>query len=341
MRKKRTLFIALPIALVIGLVVGLFLQFNVSVKPNKGLVAISFGQPSYAATESLPPTGQVTWTNLSGSYLDIDDDPDSPNGDWADATDDALDTIAHVNFDTPMGNPTHGADLQEFKVYARKSASGGNPPDGIQISLYENGGLLVAGSLEAVTSETGVLYSFTWNANLLSNADGSEVECYVLGDACTGKPADRRSVDIDAVEWNVDYSAAPNITIDPTFYDFGTVVESTEPYTSTTYFLIDNTSGIQTDQTISVTTSTWSGGVTWTHSDMGTAGTNQAGLLANKGGTWGAGDVIVKYNTPLNYIAENQPANTDYQFGLKLIAPTAFTDGVEKAITVRVTAAAG
>lgn len=135
-------------------------------------------------------------------------------------------------------------------------------------------------------------------------------------------------------------SVAPDISVSPIFYDFGVVAESTTPYTATNYFTIDNTSTMQTDQTIAVTTSTWSGGVGWTHSDTATPGANQAGLLSNKEGTWGVGDVIVKFDTP-DYIAENQPASTDYGFGLKLIAPTSFGDGVEKAITVRITAVAG
>ncbi len=135
-------------------------------------------------------------------------------------------------------------------------------------------------------------------------------------------------------------AGAPAITVSPTSYDFQIVYAGVDEQTTTTYFTIDNTSGIQTDQTISVTTSTWAGGVTWTHSDTATAGANQAGLLSNKGGTWGVGDIIVKYSSP-NYIAENQAASTDYSFGLKLIAPTSFTDGVQKTIIVRITAAAG
>jgi len=50
--------------------------------------------------------------------------------------------------------------------------------------------------------------------------------------------------------------------------------------------------------------------------------------------------VIVKNGTP-NFIAENQAATANYDFGLELVAPTSFTDGVEKSITVRVSAAAG
>lgn len=124
-------------------------------------------------------------------------------------------------------------------------------------------------------------------------------------------------------------------------YDFGYVQESETPYTATDWCTIDNTSNIQTDQTISVLSATWEGGATdWTHDDTGTPGTNTVGLLANKGGTWGVGDVIVKYASP-NYIAENQTADTDYSFGLKLLAPTTISFYTQQQITVRITAAPG
>jgi len=126
----------------------------------------------------------------------------------------------------------------------------------------------------------------------------------------------------------------------PTTWPIGVVTEGSTPSTTTSYFTIDNASTVQTDQTISVTTATWSGGVTWTHSDTCTPGTDTAGLKANKGGTWGTSDIIVKNASP-NFIAENQAATTDYSFGLKLWAPTLFGDGVEKQIIVRITAVAG
>jgi len=131
-----------------------------------------------------------------------------------------------------------------------------------------------------------------------------------------------------------------NIGVNPDSYDFGTVEPSATPYTSTTYFTLSNTSNTQTDQTISVTTSSWSGGSGWTHSDTCTQGADTAGLKANRGGTWGTGDIVVKYSSPL-YIYEDCPANTGYSFGLKLWAPTSFSDAVTKQITVRVTAVAG
>lgn len=123
-------------------------------------------------------------------------------------------------------------------------------------------------------------------------------------------------------------------------YNFGTVAASSTTNTSTSYFGITNSSTVQTDQTISVTTASWSGGPGWTHNDSGTPGDNATAIKANKAGSWGTGDVIVKNAAP-NYIAENQTATTDYAFGLGLWAPTVLYDGAEKTITVRISAAQG
>lgn len=131
------------------------------------------------------------------------------------------------------------------------------------------------------------------------------------------------------------------IIVSPTSYDFGVVVESSTPYTTTNYFTITNSSTMQTDQTISVTTANWaSAGNPWVHDNNALPGVDTAGLKANRNGVWGTGDVIVKSTAP-NYIYENCPANTSYSFGLKLWAPTSFSDGVLKQIVVRVSAVAG
>ena len=142
---------------------------------------------------------------------------------------------------------------------------------------------------------------------------------------------------------DVSVNATPayvGIAVSPASYGFGVVAAGATPSTTTAYFTIDNTSSVVTNQTISVTTSTWSGGATWTHSDTATVGIDTAGLKSNKGGTWGTGDVIVKYSSPLKIVSD-QAATTDYSFGLELIAPTEFTDGVLKEITVRITATYG
>jgi len=173
-----------------------------------------------------------------------------------------------------------------------------------------------------------------WTPAKLANG-----QLQVRADAVTVGSASTVSLDWLPVE--VTYTpAVPDISVDPTTYYFGTVTESSTPSTITTYFTITNASTIQTDQTIGVTTNTWSGGIAWSHNDSGSPGANAAALLANRGGSWGIGDIIVKYSSPV-YIYENCPASTNYSFGLKLLAPTSFSDGVQKQIVVRITAVAG
>lgn len=135
------------------------------------------------------------------------------------------------------------------------------------------------------------------------------------------------------------------ITVSPSAdYDFGVQATSATPSTTTSYFTIDNTSTVQTDQTIGVGNATWEGGAyDWTHAEDAAPGSEIVGMKANKGGTWGVSDIIVKLGTP-NFIAENQAATTDYSYGLKMWVPTAFNaaeTGTQKTNTVRVSAAAG
>jgi len=124
-----------------------------------------------------------------------------------------------------------------------------------------------------------------------------------------------------------------------TDYDFGIVATSTNYTTSTDLVAITNTSTVQTDITVSVTTNTWSGGVTWAHSETATAGVDTVGLVSNNS-TFGVSDVIVKFAAP-NNIYENCPAGISFSYGLKLVAPSSFGDGVQKSVIVRVSAAPG
>lgn len=122
----------------------------------------------------------------------------------------------------------------------------------------------------------------------------------------------------------------------PTSYDFGVVAASSTPATTSGYFSIDSTSTVITNIAIAVTTTSWSGGVGWTHSDTATAGADTAGLQAGTGGT---NDIIVKNASPNNLVS-SLAADTDYSWNLQLIAPTSFSDGAEKTIIVRLTATA-
>lgn len=157
------------------------------------------------ATEALAPDVLIVQTNLSGTVADIDEDPDSPDANWLVATDGTQNTICRVSFPTPTGNPTVGTGLQEFKLWLRSTSMSGGKDTSFDVVLYENGGsvsTLISGQALAAGGTT-VLVTPTWNASLLSNIDGSGVECYVIG--YSGNPTKGDTVEVGAIEWIADY----------------------------------------------------------------------------------------------------------------------------------------
>ena len=167
-------------------------------KPKKKDMATETLRPAVAETLSL--------SNLSGTYADIDDDPDAPDGNWLTASGNNVNVSARTTLATPTGNPTVGADLQEFRVQVRQFdvAQGGTPD--ARIELWENGSLVRAGSDIPVTG-SGQVIAFTWNANELGTADGSLVEIMLVGTKSGGSPGNRNTVEVGAMEWNVVYDA--------------------------------------------------------------------------------------------------------------------------------------
>ena len=170
------------------------------------------GQPGVAGgLQRLPLDVVVSSTNLTGATVaNLDDDPDAPDANWATATT-VADTSLRAGFPTPPGDPTPGAGLQEFRVLLRKDAAGGNDPT-YDIELWETGGgaplaTLVSGA--TLSSDTGEVVSATWDASLLGTADGSAVELRIVGHRSGGSPNSWRTVEVGAVEWNVDHQGAP------------------------------------------------------------------------------------------------------------------------------------
>jgi len=76
------------------------------------------------ATERQGPDVLLLQTNLSGVIADIQDDPDDPDANWLTYIANNVDTVCHVSFPAPTGNPTVGADLQEFKIWVRQQPDG-------------------------------------------------------------------------------------------------------------------------------------------------------------------------------------------------------------------------
>lgn len=159
------------------------------------------------ATEALAPDAINDSTNLTGSVTDIDDDPDSPDGSWLTATSAGAATSCRVGFPTPSGVPNTGAGLQQFRLWLRKHASGGNNP-GCQIRLQEGTTVLSTLASITITSNTGELFTANWDASLLGTADGSACEVRVIQLSGHTGGGSARSMEYGAVEWIVDYTAA-------------------------------------------------------------------------------------------------------------------------------------
>jgi len=134
--------------------------------------------------------------------IDVDDDPDAPDGDWAVAIADTSDTEMILSFLTPAGSLRAGTDLQEFRVQVRQFNTGQTGIPEARIELWENGLLVRAGVNEPVVG-AGQVLSFTWDAAELGTADGSLVEIRFVGTKATGSITVRNTVDIGAVKWNL------------------------------------------------------------------------------------------------------------------------------------------
>lgn len=156
------------------------------------------------ATETQRPDGELSDLGLvANDHLDHDEDPDVSSA-TVNATGNNVNTEWGGDFPTPTGNPTVGAGLQEFRVGVLEFDAGQSGIPDARIELWENGSLVRAGSNTPVS--TYAVLAFTWNANELATADGSLVQCKLIGIKSGGSPTARNTVRIGHMEWNVDYT---------------------------------------------------------------------------------------------------------------------------------------
>lgn len=323
----------IEIALLIAILLLMLLPGGVVITPI-GIPSVDSGVVlASPATERQSPDAILAITNLTPNDVTyIQDDPDSPDGNWLVAIGVLVNTDVRVSFPTPSGNPTVGADLQEFRALVRQfdEAQTGTPT--ARIELWENGTLIRAGA-ETDVPKGGIVLSFTWNANEIGTADGSLVECMVVGTKIGGPAGARNTVDVGAVEWNVDYTLTADISNTPNNYAFGIVSEGSTSATGLTHFEVTNNSGFVVNITVGGTDMT--GGATWTLSDNATPGTDMYGL---KAGLAGDNYTVIVRKSPYNILVSNLADNSSQQWGLQLLAPTSFSDGGSKSGTVTLTA---
>jgi hypothetical protein len=106
---------------------------------------------------------------------------------------------ARFSFPTPSGSLAIGPDRQEFRVRVRKAGAGADPT--IKMEVFETGGGTVLAepiTPTTVSSTSGVTLSGTWDASVLADLTGEDVEVLLTSEGPDGETG----VEIGALEWN-------------------------------------------------------------------------------------------------------------------------------------------
>jgi hypothetical protein len=138
------------------------------------LIATFKAEPTTTTLTAIPPDAVLASTNLSVALADIDEDPDSPDANWATATTPTAATDLRVSFGTPAANPY---SAQNFRVQVRKTAGSGLPPT-LSAELRQGNTLRkTCFSGTSITSGSGQVLQADWAASdLVTVLDGSDVE---------------------------------------------------------------------------------------------------------------------------------------------------------------------
>ena len=124
-----------------------------------------------------------------------------------------------------------------------------------------------------------------------------------------------------------------------TSYDFGTVRTGLLSNTTTNRLYVVNSSSVSTDITIGTNSTIWcANGLSWAHSETAASGNSTAGLKSSHG--TGNFTTVVRNATPLMLYNTCTSGTTSWAFELQLVTPNEYADGVQKSITVRLTATA-
>ncbi|MBL4838397.1 MAG: hypothetical protein JKY34_12555 [Kordiimonadaceae bacterium] len=161
---------------------------------------------------SLSPDAILEQTNLTGAVADIQDSPASPDANWLTAPGNNVATTVRTSLPTPPNNLNAGAALQQFRLWVRKTNHSTDPL--MTVELYEDGALIATLATGAgVSSISGQLLTYTWDAALLSAISGVDVECRISGTSGGGKPTNRAALEIGAMAWDADYAVSTGPTL--------------------------------------------------------------------------------------------------------------------------------
>jgi hypothetical protein len=144
----------------------------------------------------------------TGAHSIIDDDPDSPGGDWCVSDSNNVNANWTVNMTDPSITLDDTSDAQVIAVYVRQFDTGQGGTPEIRLDIYDGtdcADLHESGTAQDVTG-SGELITEAWTSSGISGkADVCvDIVCIKSG----GSPGNRNTCDIDAVEWRAAEAAA-------------------------------------------------------------------------------------------------------------------------------------
>jgi hypothetical protein len=154
-------------------------------------------------TELLLPNAVIQATALNADINDLNEGVDNFDNVYATHNGTNSNTTLILGFPTPSNSLAIGDNLQTFRARVRKNSSGGNSAT-VQLQVFENGSSVnVNSSTFTIDSLTGENISFTWNASVLSNLSGEDVEIAIVqtGGGNTGAGGNRRRIEVDTADW--------------------------------------------------------------------------------------------------------------------------------------------
>lgn len=161
-----------------GMASDYFALVGANLRPGTGRyrfigISPSVGSPFF---EELPPTSLDSSTNLTGTYTDVDEAPDSaPDANKINATAPGA-CMARFGFGTPSDAPRTGDDYNFVGIYAKATDLSDPNSCTVQASLYEGGVLVKNLGTKVVRSTAGHWLFFWWDGADLGTADGSALQ---------------------------------------------------------------------------------------------------------------------------------------------------------------------
>ena len=169
--------------------------------------------PAWAQDEALAPDGTSASDNsttCNGTvHPTVDDDPDSPGGDWCIADNNNTSWAFTLTFPTPSSTLDNTTDAQVFEFYVRSFDEGQSGDPTIRVDIHDGTGCadLHESGAETTLTDAGfpAKVSEAWTSAGISAA--ADICAVVTCTKTGGSPSSRNSCDIDAIEWDVAWAA--------------------------------------------------------------------------------------------------------------------------------------